>query len=150
MRLDGASVRQLCRAASAYCQSLQATTSSQCSLYPSCAPQAYRLIQTFTAAQEQFVTLNTLRDNPGATHYVRPATSTVFNRLLLSTQHLSFFLQPRRVGRGIGSGLGKTAGRGHKGQKARTGMPALAVCLAELLEEGTCICYCWHLQCRYR
>ena len=28
---------------------------------------------------------------------------------------------PRRVGRGIGSGLGKTAGRGHKGQKARAG-----------------------------
>lgn len=27
----------------------------------------------------------------------------------------------RRVGRGIGSGLGKTAGKGHKGQKARTG-----------------------------
>ena len=27
----------------------------------------------------------------------------------------------RRVGRGIGSGLGKTAGRGHKGQKARSG-----------------------------
>lgn len=27
----------------------------------------------------------------------------------------------RRVGRGIGSGLGKTAGRGHKGQKARAG-----------------------------
>lgn len=27
----------------------------------------------------------------------------------------------RRVGRGIGSGLGKTAGRGHKGQKSRTG-----------------------------
>ncbi len=26
---------------------------------------------------------------------------------------------PRRVGRGIGSGLGKTAGRGHKGQKSR-------------------------------
>lgn len=26
-----------------------------------------------------------------------------------------------RVGRGIGSGLGKTAGRGHKGQKSRTG-----------------------------
>lgn len=26
-----------------------------------------------------------------------------------------------RVGRGIGSGLGKTAGRGHKGQKARSG-----------------------------
>jgi len=27
----------------------------------------------------------------------------------------------RRVGRGIGSGLGKTCGRGHKGQKSRTG-----------------------------
>ena len=26
-----------------------------------------------------------------------------------------------RVGRGIGSGLGKTSGRGHKGQKARSG-----------------------------
>lgn len=27
----------------------------------------------------------------------------------------------KRVGRGIGSGMGKTAGRGHKGQKARSG-----------------------------
>lgn len=27
----------------------------------------------------------------------------------------------RRLGRGIGSGLGKTAGRGHKGQKSRSG-----------------------------
>jgi large subunit ribosomal protein L15 len=27
----------------------------------------------------------------------------------------------RRVGRGIGAGLGKTAGRGHKGQKSRSG-----------------------------
>ena len=27
----------------------------------------------------------------------------------------------KRVGRGIGSGLGKTAGKGHKGQKARSG-----------------------------
>ena len=27
-----------------------------------------------------------------------------------------------RVGRGIGSGLGKTSGRGHKGQKARSGL----------------------------
>ena len=41
--------------------------------------------------------LNELRDNPGATH-------------------------PRkRVGRGIGSGTGKTATRGHKGQKSRSG-----------------------------
>ncbi len=29
--------------------------------------------------------------------------------------------EARRVGRGIGSGLGKTAGRGHKGQKSRAG-----------------------------
>jgi len=29
--------------------------------------------------------------------------------------------KPTRVGRGIGSGLGKTSGRGHKGQKARSG-----------------------------
>jgi large subunit ribosomal protein L15 len=28
---------------------------------------------------------------------------------------------PKRLGRGIGSGTGKTAGRGHKGQKARSG-----------------------------
>lgn len=42
--------------------------------------------------------LSDLRDNPGAT-------------------------QPRkRVGRGIGSGTGKTAGRGHKGQKSRSGV----------------------------
>ena len=43
------------------------------------------------------VALNTLADNDGATH------------------------QRRRVGRGIGSSKGKTAGRGHKGQKARSG-----------------------------
>ncbi|VFP78646.1 50S ribosomal protein L15 [Candidatus Erwinia haradaeae] len=28
---------------------------------------------------------------------------------------------PKRLGRGVGSGLGKTAGRGHKGQKSRSG-----------------------------
>lgn len=28
---------------------------------------------------------------------------------------------PKRVGRGIGSGLGKTCGRGHKGQRSRSG-----------------------------
>ena len=43
--------------------------------------------------------LNELRDNPGAR-------------------------QPRkRLGRGIGSGLGKTSGKGHKGAKARTSNP---------------------------
>ncbi len=31
------------------------------------------------------------------------------------------FKNRKRVGRGIGSGLGKTCGRGHKGQKSRTG-----------------------------
>ena len=30
-------------------------------------------------------------------------------------------VKSKRVGRGMGSGLGKTSGRGHKGQKARTG-----------------------------
>ncbi|OHC74574.1 MAG: 50S ribosomal protein L15 [Rhodospirillales bacterium RIFCSPLOWO2_12_FULL_58_28] len=45
--------------------------------------------------------LNDLRDNPGA----------VRNR--------------KRVGRGIGSGTGKTAGRGDKGQKARSGVSLL-------------------------
>ena len=29
--------------------------------------------------------------------------------------------EAKRVGRGMGSGLGKTAGRGHKGQKSRSG-----------------------------
>ncbi len=42
--------------------------------------------------------LNEIRDNPGA-HY-----------------------RAKRVGRGIGSGKGKTAGRGGKGQTARTGV----------------------------
>ncbi len=41
--------------------------------------------------------LNTIKPAEGAKHY------------------------KRRVGRGIGSGLGKTAGRGHKGQKSRAG-----------------------------
>jgi len=41
--------------------------------------------------------LNTIQPGPGAKH------------------------AKRRVGRGIGSGLGKTAGRGHKGQKSRSG-----------------------------
>ena len=44
------------------------------------------------------VKLNELRDNPGATH------------------------KPKRVGRGPGSGLGKTGGRGIKGQKSRSGV----------------------------
>ena len=46
--------------------------------------------------------LNELKDNPGA----RTAR--------------------KRVGRGIGSGLGKTSGKGHKGQKARSGVAVRA------------------------
>ena len=42
--------------------------------------------------------LNELRDNPGARH------------------------KSKRLGRGIGSGKGKTSGKGVKGQKARTGV----------------------------
>ena len=38
---------------------------------------------------------------------IKPADGATFSR--------------RRVGRGIGSGFGKTAGRGHKGQKSRAG-----------------------------
>ena len=58
----------------------------------------------------------------------------------------------KRVGRGIGSGLGKTCGRGHKGQKSRSGgsvrpgfeggqMPLCKDCLSSaLLQEviGRC------------
>jgi len=43
--------------------------------------------------------LNELRDNPGARS------------------------ESKTLGRGIGTGLGKTSGRGHKGQKARSGTP---------------------------
>lgn len=42
--------------------------------------------------------LNELRDNPGARK------------------------ERKRIGRGIGSGTGKTSGKGHKGQKARSGV----------------------------
>eukprot|EP00887_Chlorella_sp_A99_P001061 scaffold14.g1061.t1 len=57
----------------------------------------FSVAPTHSPSGKEYVTLNTIADNPGATH------------------------QPKRVGRGIGSGLGKTSGRGHKGQKARTG-----------------------------
>lgn len=40
-------------------------------------------------------------------HELQPAAGSKFTR--------------KRVGRGTGSGLGKTSGRGHKGQKARSG-----------------------------
>ena len=63
----------------------------------SAAPAASR---TASIDQQQVVTflrLNNLQDNPGAVK------------------------KKRRIGRGIGSSKGKTSGRGHKGQKARSG-----------------------------
>uniref|UniRef100_A0A1D1ZNE3 Large ribosomal subunit protein uL15/eL18 domain-containing protein n=1 Tax=Auxenochlorella protothecoides TaxID=3075 RepID=A0A1D1ZNE3_AUXPR len=50
-----------------------------------------------TPVPEGYVALNTIADNPGATHSIK------------------------RLGRGIGSGLGKTSGKGHKGQNSRSG-----------------------------
>jgi large subunit ribosomal protein L15 len=58
---------------------------------PLAAPSAARALRT----AGPLLRLNDLRNNPGATK------------------------QKTRKGRGIGSGKGKTAGRGHKGQKAR-------------------------------
>lgn len=60
-------------------------------------PQPRRLYHASSLLQYEYVALNTIGDNSGATK------------------------QPKRLGRGIGSGLGKTSGRGHKGQKARSG-----------------------------
>ncbi len=47
----------------------------------------------------------------------------VFNQLKLNalSPAIGSKKNRKRVGRGIGSGLGKTAGRGHKGQKSRAG-----------------------------
>ena len=56
--------------------------------------------------------LNEIRDNPGATK----------NRM--------------RVGRGIGSGKGKTGGRGVKGQKARSGVAIKGI--ESLVAAGVC------------
>ena len=42
-------------------------------------------------------------------------------RLNTFSPAVGFKPSSKRVGRGIGSGLGKTCGRGHKGQKARSG-----------------------------
>jgi len=49
-------------------------------------------------------------------------TEEITNNLALNTLSNPGTVQNRkRVGRGIGSGTGKTAGRGHKGQKSRSG-----------------------------
>ena len=41
----------------------------------------------------------------------------------------------KRVGRGIGSGLGKTAGRGHKGQTSRAGGAASSTAIRALIKQ---------------
>ena len=41
-----------------------------------------------------------------------------------------------RVGRGVGSGWGKTAGRGHKGQKSRAGGLCIVVCRSAASNPG--------------
>ena len=80
---------------------------------------------------QDFVSLNNIADNPGATHSVRAPCllSLMFGGHLAPDEARMYgslvgimVLQIKRVGRGIGSGLGKTSGRGHKGQKARSGV----------------------------
>lgn len=77
----------------------------------------------------QVLKLNMLQDNPGAVKKVR-AYENVFNllgpnvdahRFPFPVWTTGWWKQKRRIGRGIGSSKGKTAGRGHKGQKARSG-----------------------------
>ena len=49
-------------------------------------------------------------------------------------------LAQKRVGRGIGSGLGKTGGRGHKGLKARTGGSlSLVLKVVKCLYKSVCL-----------
>ena len=60
-----------------------------------------RFIESGASQKDKKMRLNEISDNAGATK----------NR--------------KRVGRGIGSGKGKTAGRGHKGQKSRSGVSLL-------------------------
>jgi len=68
-----------------------------------------------------YVALNTLRDNPGATQQVIFCVLLNEPGTLPCIKLFTDLSQRRRVGRGIGSSKGKTAGRGHKGQKARSG-----------------------------
>lgn len=45
-----------------------------------------------------------------------------------------FTSQKKRLGRGTGSGLGKTSGRGHKGQKARAGKAYQMIVLSSFFQ----------------
>ena len=76
---------------------------SQLSIIPTSNTPTQRTLSSLATDTEKlgepitFLSLNNLRDNPGAVK------------------------KKRRVGRGIGCSKGKTCGRGHKGQKARAG-----------------------------
>jgi large subunit ribosomal protein L15 len=121
--------------------SVFATASSWPSSSSSCLKRCFQSSLSSTTSKkkknkDEFVTvlkLNMLQDNPGAVKKVCKTVLMLFlvqfsNALFLSLSqlplpHFSFYLsfQKRRIGRGIGSSKGKTAGRGHKGQKARAG-----------------------------
>ena len=70
MRSEKSVVHRLCEAAATYCRSVQLLERTQSAL-PSWLPQTVRLLRTLSEAPEQLLALNTLRDNPGATHSVR-------------------------------------------------------------------------------
>ena len=70
MRCERSLAQQLCSAAATYCRSATPLEHTYCAL-PPWLPQTARLLQTLSEAPEQFVALNNLRDNPGATHSVR-------------------------------------------------------------------------------
>ena len=70
MRCETSVVHRLCEAAATCCRSVQLLERTQCAL-PPWLPQTVRLLRTLSEAPEQLVALNTLRDNPGATHSVR-------------------------------------------------------------------------------
>ncbi len=75
----------------------------------------------------QVLKLNMLQDNPGAvkkvcvSSFLATSVNPVVRGSLFSQHWIYCNDQQRRIGRGIGSSKGKTSGRGHKGQKARSG-----------------------------
>lgn len=72
--------------------------------------------------QPHSLRLDDLRDNPGAVRDVRSPWTTFFYTVTFTwTRPFVFIVQRKRKGRGEGSGMGRTAGRGMKGTKARSG-----------------------------
>lgn len=70
MRCEKSFAHRLCEAAAIYCRSVQVLERTQCTL-PPWLPQTVRLLRTLSEGPEHLVALNTLRDNPGASHSVR-------------------------------------------------------------------------------